>query len=373
MYIYDIVSAELFSEIRLPECFDDFLLSENAEPERTVPEAAVLVTVRQKPDSEENAASYPHRGFTVSELSDGSWLYEADDGTALLCDSEYRRLKLFRADGACDDSISEVLRLALECRLTLSGGVALHCACVEKDGFAVAFSGKSGLGKSTRAGNWVDCLGARWISGDRPAILPAQKVAFGAPWDGKEKIHKNISAPLAAVFEVRRAPFTTVRKLSERQAFGFLTSQCFVPMWDSTAAAFALANLRALTKNIPVYRLFCDMDEKAARETYNFIFHENEKILKEERDVKLKDGFVLRGIAGEHLLMPTGENITKYSGSVALNEVSAFIVEKLKEPLSKDDLLEFILAEYDVDRETAKKDLDALLAKLREYELLDEE
>ena len=55
--------------------------------------------------------------------------------------------------------------------------------------------------------------------------------------------------------------------------------------------------------------------------------------------MKAKPGFILRNVVDEYILMPTGDNIGQFNGTVLLNEVSAFVWGKLQNPLSKEDLL----------------------------------
>ena len=71
--------------------------------------------------------------------------------------------------------------------------------------------------------------------------------------------------------------------------------------------------------------------------------------------------------------MPVGENITKFNGTVLLNTVSAFVWEKLQEPLSKEELLQAILDKFEIDEATASHDLDRLLDKFAELGILEEE
>ena len=87
--------------------------------------------------------------------------------------------------------------------------------------------------------------------------------------------------------------------------------------------------------------------------------------------MKIKDGFVLRNVVDEYIVMPTGDNIAKFDGAVVLNEVSAFVFEQMKRPVSREDLLEAVLNEFEVDEATAKADLDALLEKLAEMGLIE--
>ena len=89
--------------------------------------------------------------------------------------------------------------------------------------------------------------------------------------------------------------------------------------------------------------------------------------------MKIKKGFILKNIIGERIVMPTGARINQFDGALVLNDLSAFIWEKLQQPIAREDLLEMILAEYEVDCETASRDLDAFLEKLTGFGLLEEE
>ena len=87
--------------------------------------------------------------------------------------------------------------------------------------------------------------------------------------------------------------------------------------------------------------------------------------------MKIKEGFVLRNVVDEHIIMPTGDNIAKFEGAVVLNDVAAFVFEQMKNPVSKEDLLSAILNEFEVDEETAKKDLDVLIDKLLDLGIIE--
>ena len=100
---------------------------------------------------------------------------------------------------------------------------------------------------------------------------------------------------------------------------------------------------------------------------------QKQKYLEEEKDMKANPGFILRNVVDEHILMPTGDNIGKFNGTVLLNEVSAFVWEKLQNPVSKDDLLRAVLDEFEVEKAVASADLDALLATFNEYGIIENE
>lgn len=321
-----------------------------------------------------------HAELKVYHLADGSWLYQSQDHlppaqVLLSQDGKMIRYHLPEWDDSAQQKIklNHLLRTAFECRFCCEGIVSLHAACVENGECAIAFTGSSGTGKSTRAKAWMDALGFQWISGDRPAVRLEKGgcIACGVPWDGKEQIFRDVERSLMAIMEVRRSPVNYVRKLTPEQAHKVLVRQVFIPMWDTDAAVMALANVRALIEKTPVYRVFCGPNEEDAREIYDILFSHPEKIGKEEKEMKIRDGFVLRNIVDEYIVMPTGDNIVKFSGSVVLNEVSAFIFKQLENPVTQEDLLAAVLAEFDVDEETAKEDLDEVLEEFRKLKLIE--
>lgn len=315
--------------------------------------------------------------LTITRVPEHGWHYSLSQSETMPCvevDTAYQNISLYAGDGVqLDKATRFLLRTAFECRFCYEGIVSLHAACVELGDFAVAFTGHSGLGKSTRARAWVEGLGAQWISGDRPAVRLEKQgsTACGVPWDGKEQIFRDVEVPLKCIMEVRRSPANYVRRLSEDQARQLIMQQSFVPMWDTDAAVMAMANVRQLVRKTPVYRVFCGPDAEDAKVIYDILVNHPELIREEKEQMKIKEGFVLRNVVDEFIVMPTGDNIAKFEGAVVLNEVSAFIFKQLENPVSRDDLLTAMLNEYDVDEATAAADLDALLEKFAEMGVLE--
>lgn len=124
-------------------------------------------------------------------------------------------------------------------------------------------------------------------------------------------------------------------------------------------------------KNVPVYRLYCGPDAESAKEAFDILFNRPDEILEAKDEMKIKEGFALRKIAGEFIVMPTGSNIASFDGAIALNEVAVFIFEKLQNPASKDDLLIAVLNEYDVEKEVAERDIDAITAQFAEMGIIE--
>ena len=89
--------------------------------------------------------------------------------------------------------------------------------------------------------------------------------------------------------------------------------------------------------------------------------------------MKVSDQFVLRTIAGEHLLIPTGTAALSLNGLIALSESGLMLYEKLKDGCERADLIAALLAEYEVSAAEAEADTDAFLEQLRQMHMLVEE
>lgn len=86
--------------------------------------------------------------------------------------------------------------------------------------------------------------------------------------------------------------------------------------------------------------------------------------------MKIKDGFLIRKVASQYVVMPCNNDIN-FNGMISLNESGAFLFNLLKENITKDDMLQAMLNEYDVSKEQALKDIDKFIKVLQDNNLLD--
>lgn len=70
---------------------------------------------------------------------------------------------------------------------------------------------------------------------------------------------------------------------------------------------------------------------------------------------------ILRTIAGETVLIPTGSFAGKFNGIINLNGPAAFIWEKMEEVSSREEMVQLILDRYEIDEETARRDVNGFL------------
>lgn len=82
--------------------------------------------------------------------------------------------------------------------------------------------------------------------------------------------------------------------------------------------------------------------------------------------MKLKSGYTTHTVAGEQMMVAVGPAAEAFHGIVRSNKTAAFIINCLKEETTEESITEKLLEEYDIDRDTAAKDVHALIAKIRE-------
>lgn len=81
---------------------------------------------------------------------------------------------------------------------------------------------------------------------------------------------------------------------------------------------------------------------------------------------------ILREVAGEFILIPTGETALKMNGIISLSVSGALLWKLLEKGCQRSELTDAVLKEYETDRETAESDVAAFLNRLKELELLKE-
>lgn len=87
--------------------------------------------------------------------------------------------------------------------------------------------------------------------------------------------------------------------------------------------------------------------------------------------MKIKSGFVVREIAGQSVVVALGEASKAFNGIIKLNETGRIIWDMLTEGAEKSDVVDAILADYEIDRATVENDVDAIVATLKENNILE--
>ena len=81
--------------------------------------------------------------------------------------------------------------------------------------------------------------------------------------------------------------------------------------------------------------------------------------------MKLKQGFILRTVADETVVLPSGDELD-LNMMITLNDTGKFLWQKLEVGAEVDELVADLLKEYDVDEATARAGVERFIAKLNE-------
>ena len=88
--------------------------------------------------------------------------------------------------------------------------------------------------------------------------------------------------------------------------------------------------------------------------------------------MKIKKGFELRTVCKENIIVAFGEENIDFSKVISLNESDALMWRAvLGKDFSAEDMADALMQEYEVDRETALKDAQAMLQQWLEVGLIE--
>ena len=81
--------------------------------------------------------------------------------------------------------------------------------------------------------------------------------------------------------------------------------------------------------------------------------------------MKVKNGFNLREVCGEHIIVAEGDENIDFSNIISMNESSAYLWEEVQkmDSFTVDNLVELICSQYEIDEDTARKDAIILAAQ----------
>ena len=88
--------------------------------------------------------------------------------------------------------------------------------------------------------------------------------------------------------------------------------------------------------------------------------------------MRLKEGFVLRQVAGSHIVLPVGAASVDFNGMVSLNETGALLWRTLEGGADSEALVSALTAEYEVERAEAAEGVEEFLETLRSVGCLEE-
>ncbi|MBQ4053866.1 MAG: PqqD family protein [Clostridia bacterium] len=81
--------------------------------------------------------------------------------------------------------------------------------------------------------------------------------------------------------------------------------------------------------------------------------------------MKIKDGFIIRQVGGEHVVVPVGERSKEFHGMINMNQTGAFLWRFFSEEHTVAEGVDALCGEYQVDRERAETDVKQFIEILQ--------
>jgi hypothetical protein len=86
--------------------------------------------------------------------------------------------------------------------------------------------------------------------------------------------------------------------------------------------------------------------------------------------MKVNPNVIHRNVAGEDMLVPTGESALEHNGLFVLTPTGAEMWDYLAEGKTFDELVAIMSEDYDVEAEVIRADAETLIQKLRDLGLI---
>lgn len=87
--------------------------------------------------------------------------------------------------------------------------------------------------------------------------------------------------------------------------------------------------------------------------------------------VKISEGYLLRAVAGKNIVVSIGSDVN-FNGMLTLNDTGVFFWNLLQNDITKEEMLEAVLKEYDVSSDIALQDIESFIQKLKDTGILED-
>lgn len=89
--------------------------------------------------------------------------------------------------------------------------------------------------------------------------------------------------------------------------------------------------------------------------------------------MKVKRDFNLRNVCGEYIIVAEGKENIDFTSIISMNDSSAYLWRQIqfKDNFNEDDLVDLLMSEYDVDKETAQSDVKDLVSQWNKASIIE--
>ena len=148
----------------------------------------------------------------------------------------------------------------------------MHGAVVAVGDKEWLFTAPSGPGKTTHINLWLKNIpGSYVVNGDKPIIhISDECTVYGTPWAGKEGMNRNVGVKLCGIVFLNRGEDNRIEQVPMSKVLPTLIQQSYRPK-DRFGLEKTLTLLTRLGRKIPMYQLYCNMNDEAALIAYNVL------------------------------------------------------------------------------------------------------
>lgn len=160
--------------------------------------------------------------------------------------------------------------------IQMKGGFVFHSSAISCNDRGIAFSAKSGTGKTTHTSLWLQNIpNTIMLNDDTPVIKTTDTndvKIFGTPWAGTSGRNTNFSIPLKAIVFLKRSETNTISRITPQEAVRPLFDGIIPPLTPAMLSK-ALNTMDRILSAVPAYLLSCNMNSDAAKVAYEGIFN----------------------------------------------------------------------------------------------------
>lgn len=88
--------------------------------------------------------------------------------------------------------------------------------------------------------------------------------------------------------------------------------------------------------------------------------------------MKIKQGLILREVAGNFIVVAVGPAVKYFNGVISLNETGAFLWKQLEKGNDEEGLVKALLDNYEIEQDLARTEAHNFIAKLKDAGLLEQ-
>lgn len=87
--------------------------------------------------------------------------------------------------------------------------------------------------------------------------------------------------------------------------------------------------------------------------------------------VKIKQGFVMRKVASQSVVIAVGKASEEFHGMINLNDSGSCIWKCMEEGMEAEEIASKITEEFDIDIQTAMADIEQMQSKMKELGIVE--